>query len=536
MSEQNSRDDCNPSPPASADVHLVGKRPGAVDWKKYRYMLLGVVLFAGVYLAPPFPDAVDPQGTPFVLTHQGKAALALFLLAATWWVFEVVPIGVTGITIGVVQVLFLIRPAKVVVKPLESAVTPGGVVSGIVAEELSAAKVAFGDFMDPSVWFIIGSITFGMVFSKTGLTKRMAYRMLVMVGERTSMIYLGCFVITAALTLIMAHTAVAATIYPLLMAIYALYTEDERPTRFGKGLFIGMAFVAGAGSIITLLGAARGAVAIGFYKEIIGREIAFFELTYYMAPVGCVMVLLLWLYCMVVFRPEKRTIPGLRERAKTLHSRLGPMSRAEIVSLVIVLSAIGAMSMRSFMPLLEPLHKSAVILVATILFFVFRILSIKDLEELPWNIVLLFGGAMSIGFCLWETGAAKWLAVKWLVLFQNAPWLVFVMGTTTFVLVMTNLIMNVAAIAIVLPVALVLAPYLGVAPEVIFFSALVAAGMPFLFLVGAAPNAIAYESRQFTSGEFFMAGIPASILLLVVTTAFVWLIWPLMGMPVLTPS
>ena len=114
------------------------------------------------------------------------------------------------------------------------------------------------------------------------------------------------------------------------------------------------------------------------------------------------------------------------------------------------------------------------------------------------------------------------------------PGLVFVMGTAFFVLVMTNLIMNVAAIAISLPVALVIAPYLGVAPEVILFSSLVAAGMPFLLLVGAAPNAIAYESKQFTSGEFFLAGIPASILLMVVTGVFVWLIWPLMGMPVLT--
>jgi len=535
MNEPNPKDAPNPAPPGHPDIHLAAKRLGWLEWKKHGYMLLGVVLFAVVYACPPFPAAVDPQGTQFELTHQGKAALALFLLAATWWVFEVVPIGVTGITIGVVQVLFLIRPAKVVVDPSGGSAEAGQVISGIVTEKLSTAKVAFGDFMDPSVWFIIGSITFGMVFSKTGLTKRMAYRMLVMVGERTSMIYLGCFVITAALTLIMAHTAVAATIYPLLMAIYALYTEDERPTRFGKGLFIGMAFVAGAGSIITLLGAARGAVAIGFYKEIVGEEITFFRLTYFMAPVGCVMVLLLWVMCMTMFKPEKRTIPGLRERARALYSRLGPMSRSEILALVIVLSAIAVMSMRSFVPFLEPLNKSAVILVATILFFVFRILSIKDLEDVPWNIILLFGGAMSIGFCLWETGAARWLAIKWLVLFQNAPWLVFVMGTTAFVLVMTNLIMNVAAIAISLPVALVLAPYLGVAEEVIFFSALVAAGMPFLLLVGAAPNAIAYESRQFTSGEFFVAGIPASIVLLVVTTVFVWLIWPMMGMQVLAP-
>jgi len=81
--------------------------------------------------------------------------------------------------------------------------------------------------------------------------------MLVIVGERTSMIYLGCFVLITLLTLVMAHTAVAATMYPLLTAIYSLYSEDQRPTKFGKGLFIGMAFVAGAGSIITLLGAAR---------------------------------------------------------------------------------------------------------------------------------------------------------------------------------------------------------------------------------------------------------------------------------------
>jgi len=97
---------------------------------------------------------------------------------------------------------------------------------------------------------------------------------------------------------------------------------------------------------------------------------------------------------------------------------------------------------------------------------------------------------------------------------------------------MTNFIMNVAAIAISLPVALVIAPYLGVAPEVIFYASLVTAGMPFMLLVGAAPNAIAYESKQFTAGEFFLYGIPASVLLMVVLGLFVAVIWPLMGMPV----
>jgi len=356
---------------------------------------------------------------------------------------------------------------------------------------------------------------------------------LALVGERTSMIYLGCFAMTSLLTLIMAHTAVAATIYPLLVAVYTLYTDETEPTRFGKGLFMGMAYVAGAGSIITLLGAARGAVAIGFFAETEGRMIGFFELTWYMLPVGLVMTVLLWGYFMLWYPPERKSIPGLRTRVDGLSQALGPISRNEVLALVVVMSTIVVLALRSFIPSLAEVDKSAIILLPTIILFLFKVLSLDDLEGTSWNIVFLFGGAMSIGLCLWQTGAASWLAVHWLTLFQGAHWLVFVMGIAAFVLVMTNFIMNVAAIAITMPVALVMAPYLGVAPEVILFASLVVAGMPFLFLVGAAPNAIAYASGQFSTKEFFKAGIPASVLLLLVLAIFVWKIWPMMGMPVL---
>lgn len=174
---------------------------GVRCWRRLIFLFTGIFLFIGVYYAAPWPDAVDPAGKHFVLSQQGKGALALFLLAGTWWIFEVLPIGVTGITIGVIQALFFIRPAA----------------------------DAFKDFMDPSVLFIFGSLIIGAVFTKVGITKRLAFKMLMIVGERTSMIYLGCFVVTALLTHIMAHTAVAATMYPLLVSIYALYTDEEAP-------------------------------------------------------------------------------------------------------------------------------------------------------------------------------------------------------------------------------------------------------------------------------------------------------------------
>jgi len=433
-------------------LRLRKKSETPVDWKRVFFIVLGVTLFFGVYLAPPFPAAVDPMGESFELSSQGKAALGLFLLAAVWWVFEVVPIGVTSIMIGVIQALFLIRPDRFFV---------GG------GDPIRGPELALKEFFHPSVWFILGSIVIGMVFTKTGLTKRLAYKMLALVGEKTSRIYLGCFVMTAILTHVMAHTAVAATVFPLLVAIYRLYDDTDVPTNFGKGLFMGMAYVAGAGSIITLLGAARGAVALGFYKEITGRDVTFFGLTWYMFPIGWVMVFVLWGFFMVYYKPERASIPGLRERAQDLYKQLGPITQKEIMAALIVVSAVSVMSLRAFIPALKAVDKSAIILLATVLFFVLKILDISDLEDIPWNIVLLFGGAMSLGYCLVQTGAADWLAINAVSLLKAAPATVFIVGVTFFVMIMTNLIMNVAAIAICLPVALKIAPYLGGGGDVI---------------------------------------------------------------------
>lgn len=487
----------------SADAAAL-TRSRKIDWTRLAALLTGVGLFLVIYYSPPWPDAIDPVGKHFALSPEGKGALAVFVLAGIWWVFEVIPIGITSLLIGVTQVLFMVRPAS----------------------------KAFKDFMDPAVLFIFASLVIGLVFNKTGLTKRMAYKMLALVGEKTTTIYLGVFILIALLTHIMAHTGVAATVYPLLLAIYGLYGEGDKPSKFGKGLFIGMAYVCGAGSIITLLGAARGIVALGFFKEMAGKETSFFELTYYMAPFGWAMVFILWLFFVVFFRPEKSVIPGLKERVKDLSAELGPITRKEITALVIILAAIVVMSLQVMIPPLRALDKSAIFLCSTILFFVLKILDIDDLELIPWNIILLFSGAMSIGYCLWETGAAQWMAVNWLALFQKANWFVFVMSIGFFVMIMTNFIMNVAAIAISLPVALVIAKYLNVAPEVVMYASLATAGMPFLLLVGAAPNAIAYDSKQFTSGQFFAYGIPASIILMVVLGIMVAVVWPLLGMPV----
>jgi sodium-dependent dicarboxylate transporter 2/3/5 len=478
-----------------------------INWTRIFFILLGLGVFFLFYMIPSLPDAVDPGGKVFKISWEGKMALGLFLMAGIWWVFEVMPIGATAIAIGLFQVLFYIRTANEALK----------------------------DFLDPSVWFIFGSVIIGTAFTASGLTKRMAYKMLNVVGENTNFILLGTFLVVAAMTLLMAHTAVAAALFPLLMAINALYSESDQPTRFGKGLFIGMAWAAGAGSIITFLGAARGVAAAGMFKEFTGQDIGFFELTWYMLPVGLIMVFAIWVIIIICFKPERPRIDGLRQKAQALSRELGPLNASEKFVIITMVVIITLFMLKSFAPLkiFKDLDRAGIMLIATVAFFLTTVLTVEDLETVPWNIILLFGGAMSIGFCLWKTGAAQWLAVHWLTMFLKAPPLAFILGIAFFVLVMTNFIMNVAAIAISLPVSLVIAKYLGVAPHVILFASLVTAGMPFNLLIGAAPNAIAYESKQFTTAEFFIYGCIPSVVLMLLLGVFCWFIWPLQGMPVL---
>ncbi len=477
------------------------------DWKRALFICVGLAAFALFYFLPPLAPAVDPSGQSFALSREGQLAIGLFLLAGIWWVFEVIPIGVTSITIGVVQAMFFIRPAS----------------------------DAFKDFMDPSVMFILGSLMLGLAFTKSGLTKRLAFKMLTIVGENTRMILLGSFVVTAGLAHVMAHTAVAATMYPLLMIILALYGKEEIPTNFGRGLFIGMAYAAGAGSMITFLGAARTPVAAGFFQEFTGNTLTFLGLTKVMAPYGWLMVFIIWaLIAFVFFRPEQKTIPGVREKARELYKELGPISKQEIFVGSIALCIILVLALQNFVPALENLNRSVPLLAAAVLFFLVRLFVVEDLEKrIPWNIVLLFSGAMSIGFALWQTGAAQWMAVHWLAMFQDVPWLVFVLAISFLIIVLTNFIMNVAAISITLPVALVMAEYLNVNPELVMFAALAAAALPFMLLVGAAPNAIAYQSKQFTTGQFFIVGIPFTVVAILLIGLFALTIWPLLGVPAL---
>ena len=372
-----------------------------------------------------------------------------------------------------------------------------------------------------------------MVFTKTGLTRRLAYKMLSIVGEKTSMIYLGCFVVTAALTHIMAHTAVAATLYPLLLAIYDLYGEGNKKTKFGQGAFYRHGLCGRSRQHRHPFGRGPGAVGLGFYHEITGNEISFFEYIWYMFPVGWIMTFLLWGFFLIFFKPEKATIPGLKQKAARLNKQLGSLTKHEIISGLIIFGMIAALSLREFVPALKAVDKSGIILTTTVLFFVFGILDINDLEAIPWNIILLFGGAMSIGFCLWQTGAASWLAINWLAMFKEAK-LVRVCAEHHLLGLDADQLHHERVRHCHQPAGGPGNRALSGGWRPRWWSL-----RPWWRRVcrscswwARPPTPLPMNPSNSPGGEFFLYGIPASIILMVLIGIVIYTIWPLMGLPV----
>lgn len=470
------------------------------DLRRVLAIAAGLILFLAFYLVPFAGDLTDPNGNRIVLTQEGRGAIGLVLLAIVWWAMEAAPIGITAVAVGMFQAIFGLRPAV----------------------------QAFHDFMDPSVLFIFGSIVMGIAIIKSGLARRAVYGILGASGERCAPVLLGCMAATALLAHFMPHTAAAACIFPILLSVNDLYGEGSRPNAFGKSLFIGMAYAAGAGSIATMLGSARTPAAMAMFREFAGADMTFGELSKFMLPLSWVMLVLIWAYLSVIFKSGPRELAGLRESARDQLQRMGPFSRRESTVAAGIVVVMAALLVQPFVPVLQSIDKTAVFLVATVAFFLFGALGIKDLEEVPWNIILLYGGAVSLSFCLWQTGAAGWLGLHVYFLFSTG--IVLLACAVAAVLVLSNLITNVAVLAALIPVFIAAAKYGGIHAEPVFYACLAAAGMPFVLRMGSAPNAIAYESRQFDKSELFRHGVVVSAILIAVILAASLFIWPLFGM------
>jgi len=466
-------------------IICLSKLPYLVDTnnqkKSIAYFSLSILIVIAFLILP----------TPAGLSRDGMVMLGILLMAAVLWITEVIPLAVTGILIMVLQPLLTSMPASQV----------------------------FSNFGNKAIFFIIGSFMLATAIEKHGLHKRIALKMLSWFGKGPKTFLFGVLLVGASLSLIMQEHAVAILLLPVFMHILVSMKLTPKASNFGIAIMIALTFGTSIGSWGTLLGGARNPLTIGFLENI-GYEISFLGWMKMALPMVFIALPFAWLVLITFFPPEVENVEiAKREIEKDVLS-MGKIGRDEKKVLGIYLAVIG---MWIFMS--NQIGVAVIALIGVVLMFTFRVVDWADVEKgVQWGIILLYGGAITMGIGLQETGAAEWLAQNILSIVGGNSYA----ALASLIIVgflLTNLMSNTAAVAFLLPIGIGISEAVGLSPVVTSFAIALAGGGAFMLIIATPGAAIAYSSGYFSSKHLLKAGFTTSVIcmfILFLIAIFYW--------------
>lgn len=464
-------------------------------------LFLGPLLFAAMLLLPA------PAGMPAAAWRTAAVAV----LMAAWWITEAVPIPATAL--------------------LPLALFP---LLGVAPMEATAAPYA-----NPVIWLFLGGFMIAIAIERCGLHRRLALGILRVVGTRPAHLIGGFMLATAFLSMWISNTATVLMMLPMALSIVALVDreagEGGADPHFAVALLLGLAYAANIGGMGTLIGTPPNALLAGFMGETLGVRIGFGEWMLLGVPLVAVALPLCWLLLVRVLHPVGAVqIAGGAEVIGREARALGPISRAEWT--VAVITALTAASW-IFRPLLERvapgINDTSIAIGGALLLFMVPVswrrgefpLTWQAAETLPWSVLLLFGGGLSLAAAIQQTGLARWIGEAMRGI-GGWPVLLVVVAVTTVVIFLTELTSNTATAAAFLPVVAALAAGIGAAPLGLAVPTALAASCAFMMPVATPPNAIVYAGGRMTIAQMARAGLWLNLLMIVLITAAVFLLMP----------
>ncbi len=455
-----------------------------------RYLWLGAAaafpVAAGA--APPLPGLSEP----------GQAALGVFGMAAVLWVSGAVPLGVTGLA----------------------------VLGALPAFGVLPAPEAFALFGNPAVFFILGAFVLAAALMETGLSRRLSLVFLVRFGRSPGRLATGVLVSSAILSCVMPMHAVAAILFPTLATIADALELTPRRSRFALLLFLSMAWGCSIGGVATLLGGARGPLALGILSEFDGTRFGFLAWSAAAAPVAAVLLAAGGLLLHALFRPELADVEPARQRLVREVAAAGPLGRREKK-----VAAVAVLTVAAWIGSGGAAGMAVVSLGSATLLFALGAVSWDEVEDsVNWGVLLMYGGAIALGNALTHTGAAEWLARGALGALPAHPTL-FLAATVAATLVLTECISNAAAVAVLLPVALSACRGFGLDPVLVMLAVAVPSGFAFTLPVGSPPNAIAFSAGYYRVRDVIGAGAAMAALSFVACVVAAVVLWPAVATP-----
>jgi sodium-dependent dicarboxylate transporter 2/3/5 len=343
---------------------------------------------------------------------------------------------------------------------------------------------------------------------------------------------------TAALSMWVSNTATAVMMLPVALSIVprdASGRIDPAKRSFSAALLLSVAYSANIGGVATLIGTPPNAFLAGFMLETYGVEIGFAQWMLVGMPVTIVMLIVCWILLTRVLHTVERTeMAGARAKIADALEAMGPASTMERrVALVFGLTAVLWIS-RPFLagqfPALQ-LSDTSIAIAGALLMFIIPtgqgkgrfLLTWKYAERLPWGVLLLFGGGLSLAAAVDDSGLAEWIGSS-LVGLGAWPVIALVFAVTLLIIFLTELTSNIATTATFLPLVAALAVSLDQPPLLLAIPAVIAASYAFMMPVATPPNAIVYSSGAIRMPEMVRAGIWLNLLGSVAIIAIVYLL------------
>ena len=466
---------------------------------------IGLLVFMSMLILPA------PNG----LSSEGWIVAAVVSLMAIWWATETIPVAVTAL---IPLALF----------PL----------LGIVSFKDAAMPYA-----NPNIYLFLGGFMLALAIERSGLHKRMALQMIIAAGSSGANLIGGFMLIAALISMFVMNTSTTLMLLPIGLAVCSVVSNtipgltEKEITYFDTSLMLGIAYAATIGGMSTLVGTAPNIVFSAFMQETYGIEISMIDWMTLGVPLAIVMLYSAWIVLTkYVFPTSFITSNETKLYLKNMLNEQGPLSKDEIkISIIFGLTAIAWM-LRTVLDnyqMFSGLTDAGIAIISAIFLFMIpstsnkgELLDWSDSDKLPWGLLILFGGGLSIAAQINSSGLGIWIG-EGLSVLSTVPPIFLILAVAALIIFLTEVTSNVATTSTFLPVFGAVAVGIGVLPVSLTVPVCLAASCAFMLPVATPPNAIVYGSGKFTIATMMKAGFALNIIGIVVVTLFAYYLAPL---------
>ncbi|MDC1393326.1 DASS family sodium-coupled anion symporter [Flavobacteriaceae bacterium] len=468
----------------------------------------------GLFLGPVFFLLILLWPQP-LLSTQGDAVIAVALWMVTWWLTEAVSISVTALLPLLLFPLLDIMPI---------------------------AEVG-NNYGSPIIFLFFGGFVMALAIEKVNLHRRIALNIIRITGTTPNKVVLGFMIATASLSMWISNTATAVVMLPIAMSVIKLLIDDvdgftKKDRNFAVSVLLGIAFSANAGGIATVIGTPPNSILIGLLENEYQIEISFLKWMVFALPFSIIMIGLSYITLVHLIFPSKGlNFSASNEVIQEELRKLGPTRSKEKMVLGIFAVTVSLWIFRTLINSVFPslgLSDTMISMFAAISLFAVPfnlkkgdfILDWKDTEKLAWGILILFGGGLALAKGMSVSGivdqVSQSIAAGNFSITATASLLILLM------LFMTELMSNVALVAVLAPVVAGIAIGLGIPMMYLLIPVTMASSCAFMLPMATPPNAIVFASGFIEVKDMVKAGILLNLVAVLILIGLFEYIIPLL--------